>query len=193
MWIVSSSERTGYGQAGVYRVHPDGTGLERLTDDPALDDQGVLSPDDDRLAFVSTRATHHAGHPDTRFAEQAASQSHLPVTHSRRPDKTGWILSAFMVAGRTVDSVHVRAQYGVEGMGTARAGSMCRNSASMSCILMAAGFVDSRSPESLPDHRKDRRIHGGLCSPRCRSKAHGIPGWSGSPPKLRCRSYRSIL
>ena len=59
-WIVFSSERNGYGQADVYRVHPDGMGLERLTDDPALDDQGALSPDDSKLAFVSTHATHHA-------------------------------------------------------------------------------------------------------------------------------------
>jgi Tol biopolymer transport system component len=31
-----------------------------LTDDPALDDQGSLSPDDKQLAFVSTRSTHRA-------------------------------------------------------------------------------------------------------------------------------------
>jgi Tol biopolymer transport system component len=57
-WIVFTSERSGYGQADLYRVHPDGTGLEQLTDDPALDDQGVLSPDGTRVAFVSTRATY---------------------------------------------------------------------------------------------------------------------------------------
>src|SRR6266566_5851281 len=51
-WIVFTSERNGYGQADLYRVHPDGTGLERLTDNPALDDQGALSPDDAQLAFV---------------------------------------------------------------------------------------------------------------------------------------------
>jgi hypothetical protein len=28
-----------------YRIHPDGTGLDRLTDDPAYDDQGAFSPD----------------------------------------------------------------------------------------------------------------------------------------------------
>ena len=39
-WIVFTGERDGYGQADIYRVHPDGTGLERLTDDTALDDQG---------------------------------------------------------------------------------------------------------------------------------------------------------
>jgi Tol biopolymer transport system component len=59
-WIVFTSERTGYGQADVYRVHVNGSDLERLTDDPALDDQGVLSPDDTQLAFVSTRVTYRA-------------------------------------------------------------------------------------------------------------------------------------
>jgi Tol biopolymer transport system component len=61
-WIVFTSERPLLGQADIYRVHPDGTGLERLTDDPAVDDQGVLSPDGEKLAFVSTRKSplHHA-------------------------------------------------------------------------------------------------------------------------------------
>jgi Tol biopolymer transport system component len=30
--------------------------LERLTDDPAYDDQATLSPDGNRIAFVTTRA-----------------------------------------------------------------------------------------------------------------------------------------
>src|SRR5579862_4970193 len=33
-WVVFTSERGGFGQADVYRVHPDGTGLEQLTNDP---------------------------------------------------------------------------------------------------------------------------------------------------------------
>jgi Tol biopolymer transport system component len=37
-------------------VHPDGSGLERVIDDPAFDDQGVLSPDGKFLAFVSSRS-----------------------------------------------------------------------------------------------------------------------------------------
>lgn len=45
-WIVFTSER--FGSADVFRVHPDGTGLERLTDSPAFDDQGALSPDGGR-------------------------------------------------------------------------------------------------------------------------------------------------
>ena len=52
-WIVFTSERAG--QSDLYRIHPDGTGLEQLTDDPAFDDQGSLSPDGKSLAFVSTR------------------------------------------------------------------------------------------------------------------------------------------
>jgi TolB protein len=52
-WIVFTSER--FGSADMFRVHPDGSDLERLTDDPAFDDQGALSPDGRTLAFVSTR------------------------------------------------------------------------------------------------------------------------------------------
>lgn len=52
-WIVFTSERGG--SADLFRVHPDGSGLERLTDDPAYDDQGALSPDGSTLAFVSSR------------------------------------------------------------------------------------------------------------------------------------------
>ena len=57
-WIVFTSERGG--SADIYRVHADGTGLERLTDDPAFDDQGAVSPDGSMLAFVSTREGGHA-------------------------------------------------------------------------------------------------------------------------------------
>jgi Tol biopolymer transport system component len=41
-WIVFTSTRNG--SADIYRVHPDGSGLARLTDNPAFDDQGALSP-----------------------------------------------------------------------------------------------------------------------------------------------------
>ena len=52
-WIVFTSERAG--SADIYRVRPDGSGLTRLTDHPAFDDQAALSPDGRTLAFVSTR------------------------------------------------------------------------------------------------------------------------------------------
>jgi Tol biopolymer transport system component len=54
-WVVFTRERGGL--ADIYRLHPDGTGLERLTDDPAFDDQGALSPDGRSLAFISTRGS----------------------------------------------------------------------------------------------------------------------------------------
>jgi Tol biopolymer transport system component len=57
-WIIFTSERGG--SADIYRVHPDGSNLERLTDDPAYDDQGALSPDGKQLAFVSSRGTGSA-------------------------------------------------------------------------------------------------------------------------------------
>ena len=37
-------------------MHPDGSGVERLTDDPSYDDQAAFSPDGNRIVFVSTRA-----------------------------------------------------------------------------------------------------------------------------------------
>ena len=52
-WITFTSERDG--QAEIYRVHPDGSDLQRLTEHAAFDDQAALSPDGKTLAFVSTR------------------------------------------------------------------------------------------------------------------------------------------
>jgi Tol biopolymer transport system component len=56
-WIVFTSERDaeGSGQADLYRVHPDGTGLERLTTDTSMEDAGALSPDGTQLVYVSTK------------------------------------------------------------------------------------------------------------------------------------------
>jgi Tol biopolymer transport system component len=55
-WIVFTSERDpeGSGQADIWRVHPDGSGLERLTSETSMEDAGVLSPDGTELAYVST-------------------------------------------------------------------------------------------------------------------------------------------
>lgn len=53
-WIALTSERNG--SADIYRVHPDGSGLERLTDSPAYDDQAAFSPDGRQIVFVTTRA-----------------------------------------------------------------------------------------------------------------------------------------
>jgi Tol biopolymer transport system component len=52
-WVVFTSNRKT--SSDIYRVHPDGTGLEQLTNDPAFDDQAVFSPDGKKIAFVSSR------------------------------------------------------------------------------------------------------------------------------------------
>ena len=54
-WIAFTSER--HGSSDIFRVRTNGMDLERLTDDPAFDDQGALSPDGTSVAFVSTRET----------------------------------------------------------------------------------------------------------------------------------------
>lgn len=53
-WIAFTSERDG--SADLYRVRTDGSGLERLTDDPAFDDQAAFSADSSQIVFVTTRA-----------------------------------------------------------------------------------------------------------------------------------------
>jgi TolB protein len=74
-WIVFTSERAG--SADLYRIHPDGTGLDRLTDDPAYDDQGAFSPDEKEIVFVTTRAAGTANlwvlDVDTRKARPLTS------------------------------------------------------------------------------------------------------------------------
>jgi Tol biopolymer transport system component len=52
-WVVFTSDR--FGNSDIFRVRLDGSGLERLTDSPAYEDQAALSPDNQSVAFVSTR------------------------------------------------------------------------------------------------------------------------------------------
>ncbi|KAJ5117335.1 tricorn protease N-terminal domain-containing protein [Penicillium atrosanguineum] len=44
-WIIFTSERRSPGQSNLYRVRPDGTGLEVLEDTDSVEDAGTLSPD----------------------------------------------------------------------------------------------------------------------------------------------------
>ncbi|KAI0103384.1 tat pathway signal sequence domain-containing protein [Nemania sp. FL0031] len=59
-WIVFTSERRLDGQSDIYRVRPDGTGLETLVDTDAFEDAGSFSPDGKKLAFVSTSGNYTA-------------------------------------------------------------------------------------------------------------------------------------
>src|SRR5499433_484237 len=78
-WVIFTSERGG--SADIYRVHPDGSGLERLTDDPAYDDQASLSPDGKQLAFVSSRGTGSADIWALDFqTTKARNLTHAPGT-----------------------------------------------------------------------------------------------------------------
>jgi tricorn protease-like protein len=43
------------GNPEIYRMNLDGSGLKRLTDDPAFDDSPALSPDGKQIAFLSAR------------------------------------------------------------------------------------------------------------------------------------------
>ena len=76
-WVVYTAEHAG--QADIFRVHPDGSGRERLTNDPAFDDQGTLSPDGKTLAFVSTRA---AGTADIWLLD-VARKKYTNLTHDK--------------------------------------------------------------------------------------------------------------
>ncbi|USW57821.1 Putative six-bladed beta-propeller, TolB [Septoria linicola] len=53
-WITFTSERNGDGNSDLYRVRVDGSDLEQLVATPAVEDDGVLSPDGKTLAYVST-------------------------------------------------------------------------------------------------------------------------------------------
>ena len=58
-WIVFTSERNG--SADLYRMRPDGSGLERLADDPAYEDQAAFSPDGNQVAFAAYEGQPGAG------------------------------------------------------------------------------------------------------------------------------------
>ena len=84
-WVIFTSERDG--SADIYRVHLDGSGLERLTDDPAYDDQAVLSPDGKTLAFVSSRGT---GRAHIWLLDLTSRHAHLLTPNSGSDFRPAW-------------------------------------------------------------------------------------------------------
>ena len=92
-WVVYTAEREG--QADIFRIHPDGTGLEQLTNDLAFDDQGVLSPDGKRLAFVSTRS---GGTAAIWLMDLASKTSTLLTKHPSGHFRPSWSPSGEWIA-----------------------------------------------------------------------------------------------
>jgi Tol biopolymer transport system component len=123
-WIAFTSERSG--SADLYRVHPDGTGLERLTDSPAYDDQAAFSPDGKQLVFVSTRADGFAN----LWILDAANHKPHQLTKTKAGDfRPAWSPDGTWIAfssDRDSDLPAPRA-----------AGSACISCRSMSCIPTA--------------------------------------------------------
>ena len=54
-WRLDRVHLRTHGSADLYRMKPDGTGVERLTDSPAYDDQAAFSGDGQQVVFVTTR------------------------------------------------------------------------------------------------------------------------------------------
>ncbi|KAK7182586.1 hypothetical protein DPSP01_012560 [Paraphaeosphaeria sporulosa] len=59
-WITFTTERNGDGNSDIYRVRPDGTGLEQIIATSSYEAQGVLSPDSNKIAYVSTANNYKA-------------------------------------------------------------------------------------------------------------------------------------
>ena len=97
--IVFTSEREG--SADLFRVKPDGTALERLTDNPAYDDQAAFSPDGRQLVFVSSRHDGIAAFVDDGPADAAGET--VDVGERRR-------LPAVVVARRQMDRLLFRSR-----------------------------------------------------------------------------------
>ena len=64
----------------------DGSRLERLTDDPAFDDQAVMSPDGRRVAFVSSRS----GQADVWMLDLASKQLRNLTNHPGGDYRPAW-------------------------------------------------------------------------------------------------------
>ena len=97
--IVFTSEREG--SADLFRVKPDGTALERLTDDPSYDDQAAFSPDGGNLVFVSSR---NGGFAHLWTMDLQTRQA-KPLTSGERRR-----LPAVVVARRQLDRLLVRSR-----------------------------------------------------------------------------------
>ena len=84
-WIAFTSERNG--SADLYRVRADGTGLQRLTDNAAYDDQAAFSPDEKQIVFVSSRAD---GYANLWLLDLASGKQHALTTGEGGDFRPAW-------------------------------------------------------------------------------------------------------
>lgn len=84
-WIAFTSERNG--SADLYRVRPDGTGLQRLTDNAAYDDQAAFSPDEKQIVFVSSRTN---GFANLWLLDIASGRQHALTTGEGGDFRPAW-------------------------------------------------------------------------------------------------------
>lgn len=59
-YVTFTSERNGDGNADIWRIKTDGTGLEKMVMSSSVEYAAVLSPDGSQVAYVSTRGNHKA-------------------------------------------------------------------------------------------------------------------------------------
>ncbi|KAF2024733.1 tricorn protease N-terminal domain-containing protein [Setomelanomma holmii] len=59
-WITFTTERNGDGNSDKYRIHPDGTGLSKIVATSSFEDAATVSPDGNKVVYVSTANNYKA-------------------------------------------------------------------------------------------------------------------------------------
>lgn len=77
-WIIFSSDMDEKYNYELYRIHPDGTGLERITYQPGFDGFPVFSPDGQWLVFASNRADPNVADPRAEHDTQVFRAKWVP-------------------------------------------------------------------------------------------------------------------
>jgi TolB protein len=154
-WIIFTSERAG--SADIYRVHPDGAGLERLTDDPAYDDQAVLSPNGKQLAFVSSRGT---GSADIWVLDIQTKEARN-LTHAPGSFRPSWSPDGKWIAFSSDRNTPVR-RLDAERFAQVHHATGIRNTSRLAeglRVWQLSSAAKSQSRNSQPDSPPERQKH----------------------------------